>query len=75
MNIKDDFQEKEKLKIIFFVVNEYHKEVKINDLNKKLKEEKDPLKQAKIIEEIMKLRGVNKKWYQKLKILSKEKKD
>jgi len=34
--------------------------VKINDLNKKLKEEKDPLKQAKIIEEIMKLRGVNK---------------
>lgn len=43
-----------------FVVNEYHKEVKINDLNKKLKEEKDPLKQAKIIEEIMKLRGVNK---------------
>ena len=35
-------------------------EVKINDLNKKLKEEKEPLKQAKILEEIMKLRGVNK---------------
>ena len=59
MNIKDDFQEKE-IEDYIFVVNEYHKEVKINDLNKKLKEEKDPLKQAKIIEEIMKLRGVNK---------------
>ena len=59
MNIKDDFQERE-IEDYIFVVNEYHKEVKINDLNKKLKEEKDPLKQAKIIEEIMKLRGVNK---------------
>ena len=59
LNIKDDFQEKE-IEDYIFVVNEYHKEVKINDLNEKLKEEKDPLKQAKIIEEIMKLRGVNK---------------
>ena len=59
MNIKDDFQERE-IEDYIFVVNEYHKEVKINNLNKKLKEEKDPLKQAKIIEEIMKLRGVNK---------------
>lgn len=59
MNIKDDFQEKE-IEDYIFVINEYHKEVKINDLNKKLKEEKDPLKQAKILEEIMKLRGVNK---------------
>ena len=58
MNIKEDFQEKE-IEDYIFVVNEYHKEVKIRDLNKKLKEEKDPLKQAKIIEEIMKLRGVN----------------
>lgn len=59
MNIKDDFQEKE-IEDYIFVINEYHKEVKINDLNKKLKEEKDPLKQAKVLEEIMKLRGVNK---------------
>ena len=38
MNIKDDFQERE-IEDYIFVVNEYHKEVKINDLNKKLKEE------------------------------------
>ncbi len=36
MNIKDDFQERE-IEDYIFVVNEYHKEVKINDLNKKLK--------------------------------------
>ena len=59
LNIKDDFQEKE-IEDYIFVVNEYHKEVKINDLNKKLKEEKDPLKQAKISLEIMKIRGVKK---------------
>ena len=59
MNIKDDFQERE-IEDYIFVVNEYHKEVKINDLNKKLKEEKDPLKQAKISLEIMKIRGVKK---------------
>ena len=59
MNIKEDFLIDE-IEDYIFVINEYHKEVKINDLNKKLKEEKDPLKQAKIIEEIMKLRGVNK---------------
>ena len=35
-------------------------QTKISSLEEKLKEEKDPLKQAKIIEEIMKLRGVNK---------------
>ena len=59
MGIKEDFQIEE-IEDYIFVINEYHKEVKINDLNKKLKEEKDPLKQAKILEEIMKLRGVNK---------------
>lgn len=56
MNIKEDF-EIEEIEDYIFVINEYHKEVKINDLNKKLKEEKDPLKQAKISEEIMKIRG------------------
>ena len=56
MNIKEDFQIEE-IEDYIFVINEYHKEVKINDLNKKLKEEKDPLKQAKISEEIMKIRG------------------
>ena len=59
MNIKEDFLIDE-IEDYIFVVNEYHKEVKINDLNKKLKEEKDPLKQAKISLEIMKIRGVKK---------------
>ena len=59
MNIKEDFLIDE-IEDYIFVINEYHKEVKINDLNKKLKEEKDPLKQAKIYLEIMKIRGVKK---------------
>ena len=59
MNIKEDFQEKE-IEDYIFVVNEYHKEERINNLNKKLKEEKDPLKQAKISMEIMKIRGGSK---------------
>ena len=59
MNIKEDFLIDE-IEDYIFVINEYHKELKINDLNKKLKEEKDPLKQAKISLEIMKIRGVKK---------------
>ena len=56
MNIKEDFQIEE-IEDYIFVINEYHKEEKIKSLTKKLKEEKDPLKQAKISEEIMKIRG------------------
>ena len=56
MDIKEDFQVEE-IEDYIFVINEYHKEGRIRDLNKKLKEEKDPLKQAKISEEIMKIRG------------------
>ena len=56
MNIKEDFRIEE-IEDYIFVINEYHKEEKIKSLNKKLKEEKDPLKQAKISEEIMKIRG------------------
>ena len=59
MNIKEDFLIDE-IEDYIFVINEYHKEVKINDLNKKLKEEKDPLKQAEISMEIMKIRGGSK---------------
>ncbi len=55
MDIKEDFQELE-IEDYIFVVNSYHREVKINNLNKKLKEEKDPLKQADISLEIMKIR-------------------
>ena len=56
MDIKEDFQELG-IEDYIFVVNSYHREVKINNLNKKLKEEKDPLKQAEISMEIMKIRG------------------
>ncbi len=54
--IKDDFS-LEEIDDYIFVINEYHKEVKIKSLNEKLKEEKDSLKKAEIVKEIMKLRG------------------
>lgn len=56
IGIKEDFQIEE-IEDYIFVINEYHKEVRVNNLNKKLKEEKDPLKQAEISMEIMKIRG------------------
>lgn len=56
MNIKDDFEERE-IEDYIFVVNEYHREAKINELNRKIKEEKDPLKQVEISKEITKLIG------------------
>ncbi|MGN1312303.1 MAG: DNA primase [Bacilli bacterium] len=56
MDIKDEFQIQE-IEDYIFVINEYHKEMRISNLNKKLKEEKDPLKQAEISMEIMKIRG------------------
>jgi len=55
MNKSDEF-ELEEIEDYIFVVNEYHKKQKIDDLKKKLKEEKDPLKQASISLEIMNLR-------------------
>ena len=55
-SIKDDFS-LEEIDDYIFVINEYHKEVKIKSLNEKLKEEKDPLKKAEIVKEIMRLRG------------------
>lgn len=59
MDIKEDFLIEE-INDYISVINEYHKKVKIDSLNKKLKEEKDPLKQAEISLEIMKIRGVKK---------------
>lgn len=55
MDKEEDFK-LEEIEDYIFVVNEYHKEVRINDLKMKLKEEKEPLKQAKISLEIMNLR-------------------
>ena len=59
MDIKEEFEVRE-IEDYIFVINDYHKKVKIDSLNKMLKEEKDPLKQAKISEEIMEIRGVKK---------------
>ncbi len=55
MDKEEDFK-LEEIEDYIFVINEYHKEVKIENLNKKLKEERDPHKQAKISLEIMNLR-------------------
>ena len=55
MDKEEDFK-LEEIEDYIFVINEYHKEKKISDLNMKLKEEKDPLKKAKISQEIMNLR-------------------
>ncbi len=59
MNIKEDFQVEE-IEDYIFVISEYYKKKKIDELTKMMKEEKDPLKQAKILGEIMEIRGVRK---------------
>jgi len=56
MNLKDNYTEEE-IKDYIKVVNSYSKDNQINKLKLKLKEETDPLKQAKILKEIMELRG------------------
>ena len=58
MNIKEDFQEKE-IEDYIFVVNEYHKEVRVNNLNKKLKEENIELIASEnyVSKDILKLQG------------------
>ena len=55
MDKEEDFK-LEEIEDYIFVINEYHKEVRVEELNKKLREEKDPNKQAKISLEIMNLR-------------------
>ena len=55
MEKAEDFKIEE-IEDYIFVINEYHKRIKIDDLKKKLKEEKDPIKQANISLEIMNLR-------------------
>jgi DNA primase len=57
MNLKSDYT-KEEIEDYIKVVNNYTKEFKINDLKIKLKQEIDPIKQAKILKEIMRIRGV-----------------
>ena len=55
MDKEEDFK-LEEIEDYIFVINDYHKEVRVEELNKKLREEKDPLKQAQISLEIMNLR-------------------
>lgn len=57
MNLKDNYS-KEEINDYINLVNSCPKKMKIESLNKMLKEEKDPLKQASILSDIMKLKGV-----------------
>ena len=50
--------DKKKINDYINLVNSCPKKMKIESLNKMLKEEKDPLKQASILSDIMKLKGV-----------------
>ena len=57
MNLKEKYN-KEEIYDYIKVVNSYPVNKKTDELNKKLKEEKDPIKQAKILSEILSLKGV-----------------
>ena len=57
MNLKDNYS-KEEINDYINLVNSCPKKMKIESLNKMLKEETDPLKQANILSDIMKLKGV-----------------
>ena len=57
MNLKEEYTDEE-IDDYIKVINAYPIKNKINDLNKKLKEEEDPLKKANILSEILSLKGV-----------------
>lgn len=57
MNIKEKYL-KEEIDDYIKVINSYPVDNKITELNRKLKEESNPLKQASILSEIMSLKGV-----------------
>ena len=57
MNLKDKYSKEEILDYIK-VINSYPINKKTDELNKKLKEETDPIKQASILAEILTLKGV-----------------
>ena len=64
MNLKDSYS-KEEINDYINLVNSCPKKMKIESLNKMLKEETDPLKQANILSDIMKLKGVGNDWRNK----------
>ena len=57
MNIKDKYSDEE-IDDYIKVINSYAINKKTDELNKKLKEENDPIKQASILSEILSLKGV-----------------
>ena len=57
LNLKSDYT-KEEIADYIKVINNYNRTSKINNLMSKLKEEIDPIKQSKILKEIMEIRGV-----------------
>ena len=57
MNIPNKYN-KEEIEDYIKVINTYPMKRKVNELNKMLKEEKDPLKQANILSEMLSLKGV-----------------
>ena len=63
MPLKEEYT-KEEIEDYIKVVNSYPIKNKIISLNKQLHSEKDPLKQAEILNEILSLKGV-KKWLKK----------
>jgi len=57
MKLNEEYSEEE-IEDYINVVNSFPIKKKVNDLNKKLKEENNPLEQAKILSEILSLKGV-----------------
>ena len=55
---KNDKYNMEEIEDYIKVINSYPIKRKVNELNKKLKEENDPIKQANILSEILSLKGV-----------------
>ena len=55
---KEETYTDEEIEDYINVINSYPVKNKVNELNKELKSEKDPLKQAEILSQIMSLKGV-----------------
>jgi hypothetical protein len=57
ISVKDKYNEEE-INDYITLINSYPAEQKIKELNKKLMDETDPIKQAEILTEILVLKGV-----------------
>lgn len=57
MNLKDKYNDEE-IEDYIKVINSYPIKKKVNELQKKIKDEKDPIKQASILSEMLSLKGV-----------------